>query len=148
MEMTVTGPKCPDHGSLVVELALGRLDDDLAGEAEQVLAACSTCRDWWQSRLSHEAVDEGVTRTFESFRPPARMGSRLWLVAAAVVLMVAAGLQWHSTRAPSTSMVPSPAELVDHAFQERERGIGDLTGDGVLDAADLARSLGNASATR
>ena len=137
------GPDCPDHGSLVLDLALGRLEDERAGEAERVRDSCPSCRAWWQDRLSGGAVaevDRAVEKAFEAFRPSNRRRSWLWVAAAAIVLMVGAGLQWHGTQLPSTT-VPSAAELVELAFENGETATADLTGDGVVDASDLVAAL-------
>jgi ferric-dicitrate binding protein FerR (iron transport regulator) len=150
MEIRMQRPDCPDHGTFVLDLALGRLEDERADHAERVRESCPSCSAWWQSRLSGRAVaevDEVVAEVFEAFRPPARRKGRLWLAAAAVVLIVTAGLLWRGSQGPSTTTVPSTAELVQRAFEGGETTPADLTGDGVLDAADLVRSLRDAAAT-
>jgi hypothetical protein len=37
--------------------------------------------------------------------------------------------------------VPSPAELVERAFENGETATADLTGDGAVDASDLVVAL-------
>jgi len=194
--MFMIAPNCPDHGSLVLDLALGRLEDERAGEAERVRDSCPSCNAWWRDRLSGGAVaevDQAVAKAFEAFRPSGRRRSRLWLAAgdevvadavkavrpqagrrgrlwltagdedsvdahkavrpqagrrdrlwlaaAAVVLVLAAGLVWRGTQMPSTTTTPSAAELVERAFENGETATADLTGDGVVDAADLVVAL-------
>jgi hypothetical protein len=149
--MLMIAPNCPDHGSLVLDLALGRLEDERTDEAERVGDSCPSCNAWWLDRLSGGAVaevDQAVAKAFEAFRPSGRRRSRLWLAAAAVVLVLAAGLLWRGTQMPSTTRTPSAPELAQRAFEAGETATADLTGDGVVDAADLIRSLRDATATR
>lgn len=90
-------PSCPDHGRLVLDLALGRLDDDLAVDAEHALETCPGCRSWWHEHLegdAAEAVDGAVATAFAGLELPARRRGS-WLAAAAVIVMtVGVGALW------------------------------------------------------
>lgn len=96
----MTHPTCPDHGRLVLDLALGRLDDASAARAEEARTSCSVCRRWWREQLSGSAVkpvDDAVAKAFAELELPARRSSRRWMaVAAAVVMTVGVGLLWMS----------------------------------------------------
>jgi len=103
-------PRCPDHGPLILELALGRLDDAEAVRAEQVRSHCDSCRQWWMENLQGEAaatVDAAVGEVFSSFDVPRRRRSQVWWVAAAAaVVVLSVGLTWHL--GPSGTAVDTP----------------------------------------
>jgi len=129
-------PACPDHGRLMLDLALGRLDDRSAVEAEAVRLACPTCAGWWRSELegaAASAVDQAVGSAFASFQPPASSRVARWLpVAAAATLAAGAGLLWHqhgALQSPGSTAPPSP--LAQESFD------GDRDGNGVVGLEDL-----------
>jgi len=105
-------PNCPDHGRLVLDLALGRLDDDAAAEAESVGESCPVCRAWWQEQLeggAAQVVDEAVASTFSGLRLPARRRSHGWMAAAAAVVMaLGVGTIWVSQSRTSMDEVTAP----------------------------------------
>lgn len=82
-------PTCPEHGSLMLELARGRLDDDVALEADLVRESCPVCAEWWNTAFSDRAtaeIDAAVAQTFAEFTPaPGRR--RVWLAAAAAAVL-------------------------------------------------------------
>lgn len=83
-------PNCPDHGRLVLDLALGRLDDAAAAEAESISESCPTCRAWWNEQFEGEAadvVDAAVAVALTDLRLPERRRSRGWIAAAAAIVM-------------------------------------------------------------
>ncbi len=140
-------PDCPDHGPLMLELALGRLDDSAASEAEQLILSCPGCGSWWHAHLegaTARAVDAAVADAFSRFRPHRR---RLWPVAAAAAAVVVAGSLLLYTSRPQQQLAPQPAELAQRLFEGGDTAAADLTGDGVVDASDLVASL-RSSATR
>lgn len=104
-------PNCPDHGRLVLDLALGRLDDAAAIEAENVGASCPVCRAWWQGQFeggAAEVVDEAVAAAFAGLRLPARRRGFRWMAAAAaVVVALAVGTIWVSQS--TTPVAETPA---------------------------------------
>lgn len=108
-------PNCPDHGRLVFDLALGRLDDEGAVEAEAVTEACSVCRGWWRSQLggpTADLVDDAVKAAFDGLELPVRRRNRGWMAAAAALVMAlgAATLWLARNPAPSAPETPPPAE--------------------------------------
>jgi hypothetical protein len=135
-------PACPDHGRTVLDLARGRLDDVRAVEAEQVLESCPLCRAWWRENLEGTAadlVDEAVEQSFAAFQPPRRRRIAVWMpAAAAVLLMVGAGLLWNSGEPDpvSADQFIGNGELVRESFD------GDTDGDGVVGISDLGFVLG------
>jgi hypothetical protein len=98
VETMMNSPNCPEHGRLVLDLALGRLDDDNAVLAEETLATCPVCRDWWQTQFEGEdaaLVDEAVASVFDELQLPVRRRSHGWMaVAAAAVLTIGIGALW------------------------------------------------------
>jgi hypothetical protein len=97
---------CPDHGHLVPDLALGRLDDQGAEKAESARKNCAVCSSWWDETFSNSAVaaiDAEVWDVFRAFEPPRRR-RRGWLAAAAAAVLVigagSASLLWRD--APAT----------------------------------------------
>ena len=129
-------PACPDHGRLVLDLALGRLDDRAAITAEAVRVACPECAAWWRSELegaAASAVDQAVGSAFASFQPPASSWVARWLpVAAAATLAAGAGLLWYQHGAVETSVATVPTSpLAQESFE------GDRDGNGVVGLEDL-----------
>ena len=83
-------PNCPDHGRLVLDLAMGRLEDAAALEAESASTSCPVCRGWWLERFEGGpagVVDEAVAATFSNLQLPARRRGYGWMAAAAAVVM-------------------------------------------------------------
>ena len=129
-------PDCPDHGRLVLDLALGRLDDRSAVDAEAVRLSCPSCAAWWRSELEATAavaVDEAVRSAFAAFQPPARSRVARWLpVAAALALAAGAGVLWYQHGAVQAPGSTTPAGPLAH-----ESFDGDRDGDGVIGIEDL-----------
>ena len=129
-------PNCPDHGRLVLDLALGRLDDRSAAEAEAVRVSCPSCAGWWRSELeaaTFVAVDLAVGSVFAAFQPPARSRVTRWLpVAAAAALAAGAGVLWYQHGA-----VQSPGSTTPAGPLAQESFDGDRDGDGVIGIEDL-----------
>lgn len=95
---------CSTHGDLVRNLALGALGDADSQRAEQALAGCGRCRDWWRGTLEVEAVERGVAEALAAFRPPAhsaaapQLAGRRWArLAAAAALLAGGGAAWLAT---------------------------------------------------
>jgi hypothetical protein len=83
-------PSCPDHGRLVLDLALGRLDDETALEAELAAGSCPHCRSWWGDLFGGgelAVVDDAVAAALADLRLPGRRRGRGWMALAAVVVM-------------------------------------------------------------
>jgi hypothetical protein len=117
METMVTMPTCPDHGRLLRDLALGRLDDRDAAHAEQVLASCSACRAWWRDNLEGEpaaAVEREVAQVFATFQAPVRHRVSPWLAAAAALFIVIGGLLVIQTLGP----IAPPADVTASSSQQ------------------------------
>lgn len=93
-------PNCPDHGRLVLDLALGRLDDDASATAERIGESCPVCRQWWREQFDGDAaavVDEAVAAIFSDLQLPSRRRGYGWVAAAAAVVMtLGAGAIWMS----------------------------------------------------
>ncbi|MEE4272830.1 MAG: hypothetical protein V2I67_14245 [Thermoanaerobaculales bacterium] len=106
-------PNCPDHGRLALDLAQGRLDDDAALHADEILAACPVCREWWRTQFEGEAsatVDEAVAAVFGDLRLPARRRSHGWMaVAAAAVMAIGAATLWLASSPDAAA--PAPVEV-------------------------------------
>lgn len=96
----MTVPTCPEHGSLMSELAAGRLDPESGARAEEVRFGCAECARWWSEVFPDAALlelDTAVAEAFDSFAAPARRRSGWWAVAASAVLALgigAASLLW------------------------------------------------------
>ena len=108
----MNSPNCPDHGRLVLDLALGRLDDAAAFEAESISESCPVCREWWREQFSSDAaavVDEAVAVTFSDLQLPARRRGYGWMAAAAAVVMtLGVGTIWVSQGKGSMDEVAAP----------------------------------------
>jgi hypothetical protein len=96
----MTVPDCPEHGRLVLDLALGRLDDASATEAESIRERCPVCRAWWRAELDGEAaevVDRAVVEALGSLELPRRTRRFGWAAAAAAVVMaLGVGAIWRA----------------------------------------------------
>jgi len=82
-------PTCPEHESLVMDLARGRLNDADAMHAESVRESCPICAEWWNTTFSDRAtaeIDDAVAQTFAEFTP-ASGRRRVWLAAAAAAVL-------------------------------------------------------------
>ncbi len=95
-------PNCPDHQRLVLDLALGRLDDEAAIAAESIGESCPVCRAWWQEQFdggAAEVVDDAVAAGFTDLKLPRRRSNRGWMAAAAAVVMaLGVGTIWVSQK--------------------------------------------------
>jgi hypothetical protein len=134
--MMMRAPACPDHGRLVLDLALGRLDDRSAVAAEAIRLSCPECAGWWRSELegaAASAVDQAVGSAFAAFQPPASSRVARWLpVAAAATLAAGAGLLWyHHGAVPASVATAPPIPLAQESFE------GDRDGNGVVGLEDL-----------
>lgn len=139
-------PGCPDHGTTVLELALGLLDDGQAAEAEQLRSSCPKCSVWWDEVLAGDqttAVDAAVAAVIDGFEAPSRRRRPVWIAAAAAAAAVAGGaLMW--TIWPQRPPAIRPAEMVHRLFDDTVAVQCDLNGDGIVDASDLVASLTSA----
>ena len=112
VETMMISPHCPDHGRLVLDLALGRLDDDAAAEAESISESCPVCRVWWQEQFEGgvaEVVDDAVAAAFTDLELPVRRRSHGWMAAAAAVVMaLGVGAIWVSQSATTMDEVLAP----------------------------------------
>jgi hypothetical protein len=102
METMMIPPNCPDHQRLVLDLALGRLDDEAAIAAESIGESCPVCRAWWQEQFdggAAEVVDDAVAAGFTDLKLPRRRSNRGWMAAAAAVVMaLGVGTIWVSQK--------------------------------------------------
>ena len=127
-------PDCPTHGRLVLDLALGRLDDGPAAEAERVLRDCPACAAWWHATFEGadaERLDEVLTATFAAFEPSSRRVARWLPVAAAAALAVTAGVVYEVVQHQTERVQPSQSAVVLETFD------GDRDGNGRVDMNDL-----------
>ena len=133
---------CPEHGELVRQLALGRLDDAASAEAEAVVEECEHCAAWWQRETSpSDAVRAAVCDGLAELELPRHRRVLPYAVAAAAAaVLVGGGLLLRSPEPEAEPMTTCCThEIVDGVYHG---GVdGDLNGDGVRDAADLALSL-------
>ena len=108
----MNSPNCPDHGRLVLDLALGRLDDVAAFEAETISESCPVCREWWREQFCGDVaavVDEAVAVTFSDLQLPRRRRGYGWMAAAAAVVMtLGVGTIWVSQGTGSLAEVEAP----------------------------------------
>lgn len=108
----MNSPNCPDHGRLVLDLAMGRLDDAASFEAESISESCPVCREWWQEQFGSDAaatVDEAVAATFSDLHLPARRRGYGWMAAAAAVVMtLGVGSIWMSQDTTKFDEVATP----------------------------------------
>ena len=128
-------PTCPEHGRLVLDLALGRLDDQAAAEAESVRTSCPECAAWWRAELEGELAhrfDHSIETAFESFSPARRRRPAWMPVAAAAALAVGGGLLWYASGTIDEAHLQT---LSQESFD------GDLDSNGVVDPSDLGFTL-------
>ena len=72
-------PACGEHGSLVLALAMGDLDDADALLAETARRSCDSCRTWWEATFRGPdlaRLEDAVSAAARAFRPvrPGRAG--------------------------------------------------------------------------
>jgi len=138
-------PDCKDHGTMMLELALGRLDDRPAADAETLLTSCPVCGEWWNHNLvgeSASAVDAAVATAFASFETPRSRRAPVWLAAAAaIVVMVGATTVWRMLQPIPAVDGASTIEIVQRILEGTPSAGHDLNGDGAVDASDLVTSL-------
>jgi hypothetical protein len=141
--MSTDLPRCPDHGDLVRDLALGLLEGDRAMEAECVRLSCDHCRTWWASALSGPAtggVEDAVAAAFRSVsltRARRRDGWKVVAAAAACVAIIGVAGLLH--QGPSTTDIahqaPQPISILD--FENAPVAIDDPATEGALFVSDL-----------
>jgi hypothetical protein len=116
MEPMMISPNCPEHDRLVLDLALGRLDDESAAEAEAASETCPVCRTWWQTELGGEntaLVDDAVASVFDDLELPDRRRGHGWLaLAAAAVMALGAATLW-LVQSPATQGPRAVEPVVD-----------------------------------
>ena len=102
-------PNCPDHGRLVLDLALGGLDDGESAAADAVRSSCPICRAWWREQLEGAAadlVDRELAGVFAELELPGRQRRHRWLAAAAAAVMtLGVGSLWLMQRSPAVDPV-------------------------------------------
>jgi len=151
-------PRCPSHGPVVLDLALGRLDDDAAVQAEETLRTCGACSEWWRAHLEGEAatvVDRAVSGAFAGFSAPRRRLLRPWMAAAAMAVfgltllwtpdLIRTAPQPPATAAEDTPTAAGMAPAGPSAEAvETSRVLDAVFGSGrsATDAGALARVLG------
>jgi hypothetical protein len=115
----MTTPHCPEHGRLVLDLALGALDDEQAAAAEDARSSCPACSNWWRAELEGEAaqrVDSAVAEVLGRLVLPARRRHHRWMALAAVAVMTfGVGALWlvrEPAQDPSLSAGSAPTEAV------------------------------------
>ena len=106
-------PDCHDHGRLVLDLALGKLDETAAARAESVRTQCPVCRAWWREQLEGDAadlVDAAVAAALASVELPRQKHRLVWLAAAAALVMaIGTGGLWMAHH-PGDSTPPVTAD--------------------------------------
>ena len=138
-------PSCPEHDRLVLDLALGRLDDGPAAEAEAVRDTCPVCRTWWQTELGAEQtalIDDAVASVFDDLRlPNSRRGHGRMALAAAAVMALGAATLWlaqnpttHRPGAVEPVVVERTTAIASMDF-ETPSAIVALTGESVDDVS-------------
>jgi hypothetical protein len=141
--MVMKMPNCPDHGDLMRELALGRLEDERSFAAESILQDCTHCAGWWAGAFggdAFDAVEAAVADEIASFTPPARR-RREWLAVAATVVF-AIGIGGVSVLWRGNQAVPSHADGIVSTMNFEA---GALT-ETVSEADETAAENGEASA--
>lgn len=123
----------------MLELALGRLGDAEAQEAEEIRQSCDICASWWTTHLEGPAVadlDKQVEEAFTSFQAPSRrrLSEKLpWAVAAVLALAVGFVLQPGGTGDPQTGTAGEREPLL-----VREQFNTDRNNDGIVDLSDVS----------
>ncbi len=136
-----TNLSCPDHGDLALRVARGEADPG----AEAVARECAQCAAVLEGLLAvpwAEEVALGVGEGFASVELPAR--GRRWvsgLIAAAAVLLMAAGAAFLARTDRPAPRQAAAVELVERVFDPPTGHAADLNQDGRVDAADLALAL-------
>ena len=132
-------PDCTQHGSLMLDLALGNLSDEAAAAAEAALESCSTCESWWKVHLAgpeSNRLDQEVAEVFARFEPPrqSRVSDRYpWAVAAVLALAASFVLQPDRAKVPEAERAAEKEPLlVEEMFNS------DANNDGVIDLDDIA----------
>lgn len=118
-------PNCPEHARLVLDLALGRLDDGSAAEAEVARETCPVCRIWWRAELGGEdmaQVDDVVASVFNDLELPDRRRGHGWLALAAAAVMALGATTLWLVQSPTTQ---SPGS-VEPVIVERMAAIGSM----------------------
>jgi len=130
--MMMHSPNCPEHGRLVLDLALGRLDDGASVTAESLSESCPVCREWWREQFDSDAaasVDEAVAAVFSDLRLPARRRGYGWMAAAAAVVMtLGVGSIW---------VLQGPTDLGDEVAEPRVASIRTITFEPSDEAAEF-----------
>ncbi|MCP4903182.1 MAG: hypothetical protein GY906_39980 [bacterium] len=97
------GPKCDNHGSLVVKLAQGQLNDEQYLVGEAALSECATCRAWWadlEASETYAVVDDTVAGAISEAQILPSTQSHWWhALAAMAVLALASSVLWNLPRA-------------------------------------------------
>ena len=131
-------PDCPTHGRLVLDLALGRLEDEAAAEAEHARTSCAACSAWWRTELEGDSaarLDSVLESAFAAFVPPVRRPVSRWLPAAAAATLVAgAGLLWYQDRDKAVQPAISQTSPTTVALENFDC---DRDGDGTVGIEDL-----------
>lgn len=132
-------PNCSQHGSLMLDLARGRLTDESASNAEGIRRSCPTCAAWWTTHLSGPPVanmDSTVEAAFASFEEPRqRRLSDTFPWAVAAVLALAVSFVLRPEKAPNTDIADDAQEgnlVVQESFNT------DRNSDGVVDLSDVS----------
>lgn len=97
-------PDCPDHGQVMLDLALGNLQGCEAERAESLLDECPICRQWWVSALEGDSASDlarVVEQVFASFQAVERRKRVGWMPLAAAALIALAVALVLQTRPPS-----------------------------------------------
>lgn len=104
-------PNCPTHDRLVLDLALGRLDDETADTAESVRRSCPVCSAWWSRQFDSadaERVDRAVASVFAGIELPRWRRRRGWMAVAAVMVMTLGAAALWTQRSPLGPVDPPP----------------------------------------
>lgn len=127
-------PDCPTHHRLMLDLALGRLDDGSAAEAERARVECPSCSAWWRASFEGadaQRLDAVLADAFADFEPSSRRVGRWLPVAAAAALAVTAGVVYEVAHQQAERTQPVRSAVVLETFD------GDRDGDGRVDMDDL-----------
>ncbi len=123
-------PQCNEHSRLVLDLALGRLDDNAAERAETALQSCPVCRSWWSQHMESPAaqvVAAAVSEELTRFQAPSQR-RHWWAMAAAVLLTLAVVSLWQlAPGGPVTTMIGSSTQGTIPASQPAEAVINTIS---------------------